>query len=117
MSEIHKLFPNAGALLTPHSHAELRITEKYARLNGAPGAKVGGLEPSRAGAGGFFQRYESSAIYWRQDVGTCWVLGAIYRRYLELGDELSYLGFPATDETDWTDPDTQQPGRISHFEQ
>jgi hypothetical protein len=78
-----ELFPNAGALLTPHSHAETRITEKYARLNGAPGAKVGGLEPSRAGAGGFFQRYESSAIYWRQDVGT-WGRGDVLgpRRHL-----------------------------------
>ncbi|GLZ00436.1 hypothetical protein [Actinoplanes sp. NBRC 103695] len=111
----HGQFPDAAALLTPRSRAERKIAAMYARLNGAPGAKVGELEPAQ-GTEGFVQRYESSAIYCRDGLPACWVLGAIFGRYVELGAEQSYLGFPATDELDWTDPDTQQTGRISHFE-
>lgn len=39
---------------------------------------------------------------------------AIRARWLD--EALSYVGFPVTDEMDWTDPDTNEPGRVSHFE-
>lgn len=56
------------------------------------------------------------SIYWSPVTGANAIWGAIWGRWLDLGAEASYLGFPVTDEMDWTDPDTQQPGRVSHFE-
>jgi len=65
---------------------------------------------------GRFNDFQHGAIYWHPETGACEVHGDIESRWKELGAEASYLGFPATDERDWTDPDTQQTGRISFFQ-
>ncbi|MFE1499778.1 LGFP repeat-containing protein, partial [Streptomyces albidoflavus] len=57
-----------------------------------------------------------TSIYWSPATDAHAIYGGVKRRWLELGGESSYLGFPVTDEMDWTDPDTQETGRISHFE-
>lgn len=57
-----------------------------------------------------------SSIYWRPDLGPAGVIGRIRDRWLELGAETSYLGYPLSDERQWYDPDTGKAGRISFFE-
>jgi hypothetical protein len=97
--------------MSPEIPAEREISAKYVALKGAPGGKVGGLEPSQRGRG-FFQRYDNGAIYWRRDLGTFWVLGAIYQKYLGRGAAPGFLGHPVTDET----PTGDGVGRFTDFE-
>ncbi|WP_144120933.1 LGFP repeat-containing protein [Catellatospora sichuanensis] len=59
--------------------------------------------------------YDGS-IYWSPATGAHPVYGGIRGRWLELGEEGSYLGLPVSDELAWTDPDTNKTGRTSHFE-
>ncbi|MBA3441951.1 MAG: hypothetical protein H0T92_18990, partial [Pyrinomonadaceae bacterium] len=57
-----------------------------------------------------------ASIFWTVETGAYAVYGAIRDRWAALGWERSYLGYPVTDEMNWTDPETQKPGRISHFQ-
>ena len=57
-----------------------------------------------------------ASIYWRLDTGALSVVGAIRERWVALGMEKSYLGYPVTDERDWYDPETGKPGRLSFFD-
>ena len=88
--------------------AEGPFLEHHARLNGAPGAPVSGVE--RVGSGRRI-RYQNGAIYERADGGTAWVVGAIGDRYNQLGGPSGWLGFPVRDEEAFPDE-----GRVSVFE-
>lgn len=57
-----------------------------------------------------------ASIYWTPNTGAQVIYGAIRKRWAELGWENSYLGYPVTDESPWTDPEKQKPGRVSHFQ-
>lgn len=82
-------------------------------------------ETSCGDQAGRFSRFRSvrlgnetpdSSIYWRADLGPVPVIGRIRDRWLELGAETSYLGYPISDERAWYDPDSGKAGRISFFE-
>ncbi len=47
---------------------------------------------------GYYQHFEQGSIYWRPSGGAHEVHGAIRAKYLSIGGETSYLGFPTTDE-------------------
>lgn len=77
-----------------------------------PGDKRGSLRYGTGAGLGFYQEFERGAIYWRQDLGACWVYGAIYVRYLSRGGEAGLLGYPTSDERSLSDRE----GRYSEFE-
>jgi hypothetical protein len=82
--------------------------DHVARLQGAPGEPLSGIE--KAGPG-FRVRYQNGSIDQRPDGGTAWVYGAIGERYEQLGSSLSWLGMPITDEMSFPEE-----GRVSVFE-
>ena len=61
---------------------------------------------------GRFNHFTGGSILWHPTVGAFEVHGAIRQKYLELGGEASFLGYPTTDET--TCPD--RIGRYNHFQ-
>jgi hypothetical protein len=81
-------------------------------FSGGPGAPQGDLQYGGGNGLGFYQFFQDGAIYWRRDLGACWVHGAIYQKYRALGAEEGFLGYPITDETGATDGT----GRFNHFE-
>ncbi|WP_020422864.1 polysaccharide deacetylase family protein [Amycolatopsis sp. ATCC 39116] len=58
------------------------------------------------------QWFDIGRIYWRNDIGTFEVHGAIGGKYFGMGSVTSFLGFPRTDET--TTPN--RIGRFNHFQ-
>jgi len=79
-----------------HLHeVQAAIDQKYNNLGGAPGKPTTDIE---FGAGeGYYRRYEHGAIYWHPQLGAYWVHGAIYEKYIALGAEASFLGYPLID--------------------
>ena len=61
---------------------------------------------------GRFNHFQGGSIYWHPALGTFEVHGAIRQKYLELGAEASFLGYPVTDETGTPDGI----GRYNHFQ-
>jgi hypothetical protein len=61
---------------------------------------------------GRFSHFQGGSIYWHPRTGAFEVHGAIRQKYLELGAEASFLGYPTTDET--VTPDGV--GRFNHFQ-
>jgi hypothetical protein len=61
---------------------------------------------------GRYNHFQGGSIYWHAASAAHEVHGAIRAKYLELGAEASFLGYPTTDET--TTPDTV--GRFNHFQ-
>jgi len=61
---------------------------------------------------GRYNHFQGGSIYWHPATGAHEVHGAIRVKYLELGAESSFLGYPTTDET--TTPD--KIGRFNHFQ-
>jgi hypothetical protein len=61
---------------------------------------------------GRYNHFQGGSIYWHPASGAHEVHGAIRAKYLELGAEASFLGYPTTDET--ATPDTV--GRFNHFQ-
>ncbi|MBE2213610.1 MAG: hypothetical protein IAE82_07050 [Opitutaceae bacterium] len=61
---------------------------------------------------GRFNHFLGGSLYWHPAVGVHEVHGAIRAKYLELGAEASFLGYPTTDET--ATPD--RVGRFNHFQ-
>jgi LGFP repeat len=61
---------------------------------------------------GRFSHFQGGSIYWHPTVGTFEVHGAIRQKYLELGAEASFLGYPTTDELGTPDG----VGRFNHFQ-
>jgi uncharacterized protein with LGFP repeats len=84
----------------------------YAGGGDVPGLPQGGVQYGGGAGLGFYQVYENGAIFWRRDLGACWVHGAIYDKYRALKAEAGFLGYPETDETGTADGK----GRFNHFE-
>ena len=61
---------------------------------------------------GRFSHFQGGSIYWHPGVGTFETHGAIRQKYLELGAEASFLGYPTTDELGTPDG----VGRFNHFQ-
>lgn len=89
------------------------ITDKYARLGGPMGMLGASQGPEFAAAGGYgrHQKFAHGSIYWSPDTGAHEVHGLILQRWLQLGGEAGYLGYPVSDELDTYD----RAGRVSKF--
>jgi hypothetical protein len=61
---------------------------------------------------GRFNHFTGGSLFWHPQLGTFEVHGAIRQKYLELGGEASFLGYPTTDETICPD----RVGRFNHFQ-
>ncbi len=61
---------------------------------------------------GRYNHFTGGSIYWHPDTGAHEVHGAIRTKYLELGAEASFLGYPTTHETKTPDG----VGRFNHFQ-
>lgn len=85
------------------------IAEKRAALGGL-GNPVSDLGPGADG--GFGQAFEGGTIHWHPQTGAHEVHGAIHERFLALGGDGGFLGYPTTDET--ATPDGA--GRYNHFQ-
>lgn len=69
--------------------------EHHARLGGAPGAEVSGVESVH---GGSRVHYQNGTIYQNPGGHTAWVIGLIGERYDQLAGPAGWLGFPLSDE-------------------
>ena len=65
---------------------------------------------------GKFNRFDGGVIYFSPAHGAFEVHGAILDRWEQLGFETSYLGYPESNESDWTDKISGHLGRTSRFE-
>ncbi len=65
---------------------------------------------------GLFNRFDGGVIYFSPSTGPNEVHGAILDRWVALGSERSYLGYPVSDEAAWIDRVSGRLGRISRFE-
>ncbi|HEY0947290.1 MAG TPA: hypothetical protein VGD81_18545 [Opitutaceae bacterium] len=61
---------------------------------------------------GRYNHFQGGSVFWHPAAGAHEVHGAIRAKYLELGAEASFLGYPTTDET--ATPDGA--GRFNHFQ-
>jgi uncharacterized protein with LGFP repeats len=92
------------------------IDEKYNDLL-SQGVDLGGAitdETPLADGVGYSRSYDGGTIYYHPDYGAFEVNGDILARYLYLGAEQSYLGYPVSDEQDDT-TDNAIIGRKSEF--
>jgi hypothetical protein len=90
--------------------ASKTIEDKYRQLNGAPGKSRSHVK--RGANGGYYRLYENGAIYWHPQLGSFVIYGEIFKKYLQLGAEAGFLGYPVSDEGIGLD----QIGRYSNFE-
>jgi hypothetical protein len=89
------------------------ISDKYLSLGGLTsflGAPVSG--EVAAAKGGVKQEFQHGSIYWHPSVGAFEVHGLIRERWLMLGAEASFLGYPLSDEA----PARNGFGRFNTFE-
>jgi uncharacterized protein with LGFP repeats len=99
--------------LPPGIGAGIRIEAKHRQLGGDGGflgAAVGDVQGSTDGRG-YFRRYQGGSIY-DGPGGTHEVHGAIRDRWILLGAETGFLGYPITDESGTPD----SVGRYNHFQ-
>lgn len=81
---------------------------------GLLGVPLHGELPTSDGIGRF-NRFRNGMIYWTPQTGAFELHGEILDRWSSLGFELSYFGYPISDEKDFSDPNIGN-GRISHFQ-
>lgn len=76
------------------------IGEKYTAFGGTTGflGAPTNNEKCNLRNAGCYQTFENGAIYWSQETGAHYVLGAIRSTWGDLGYERSYLGYPTSDE-------------------
>jgi len=65
---------------------------------------------------GRFNHFQGGSIYWTESTGAWEIHGAIRINWWELGGDRSDLGYPISDEENWTNPSNNSAGRISHFQ-
>lgn len=65
---------------------------------------------------GRFNHFEHGSVFWSPSTAAHEVHGAIRDKWASLGWENSYLGYPVSDELNWTDPILHLSGRISNFQ-
>jgi hypothetical protein len=93
------------------------IREKWASLGwerGFLGYPTTG-ETSTPNGKGRFNHFQGGSIYWSPDTGAHEVQGAIRDEWASIGWEESCLGFPTSDEQDFSEPDGVYT-RISYFQ-
>jgi hypothetical protein len=90
------------------------IDDKYAALGGSRGfLKLPVTEERITPDGvGHYRHYQGGSIYWSPATGAHEVHGLIRDKWASMGWELSFLGYPITDELRTPDGD----GRYNHFE-
>jgi hypothetical protein len=95
------------------------IYQKYVGL----GAEAGFLgfpqtdEQSTVFGTGRFNHFQRGSIYWTSQTGAWEIHGSIRNKWWQLDGDRSDLGYPISDEEDWTDPSSYYlAGRISHFQ-
>jgi hypothetical protein len=98
----------AEYLKTPEGKADAQIHAKWKSLKGIMGKPQGQL--LQIGQG-YCQAYDAGRIYYLEGVEAHWVYGGIGDRYTELGGPSSWLGWPTSDEQDFTEG-----GRASTFQ-
>ncbi|MBW4672495.1 MAG: hypothetical protein KME52_00135 [Desmonostoc geniculatum HA4340-LM1] len=96
-------------IFAPRILAERAINQKVPLYIGFIGQPVSDLIEYATDS--FVQRYEYGSMYWKRETKALCVYGGIYQHYQSLGSEGSWLGYPVTDETDFSEN-----GRISVFE-
>ena len=91
------------------------ITEKWEALKRAPGLPAETIGRGRSVlnkvGNGFFISYTTGRIYYNPTIGAFWVFGAIGDKYNQLGGPTGPLGWPTSDEQDFSEG-----GRVSTFE-
>nr|WKN39744.1 hypothetical protein K4G66_13695 [Tunicatimonas sp. TK19036] len=93
--------------------AEQQIQAKWKSLGGSPGLPVVPGREGLVGAGdGFYREYGNGRIYWSPSTNAHEVHGAILDKWLSLGAEHSFLGYPVGDETGTPDG----VGRFNRFQ-
>ncbi|MCM3906074.1 MAG: hypothetical protein ND866_30690 [Pyrinomonadaceae bacterium] len=104
---VHRVFTR---ILNIFLAAVQAIDAKYRQVGEGLGSPQA---PVKMGAGGgYYRRYQNGAIYWHPELGAFRVSGPIYQKYLQLGAEAGFLGYPTTDETKTADGI----GRFNHFQ-
>ncbi len=103
-----QLPPGAGEALLERARrrvAEAAILGKWNELGGAPGTSVtpAGQDNLVKIGSGYVRDYQFGSLYYPQSRGVFWVYGAIGDRYRALGGTESWLGWPTSDETDFTE--------------
>ena len=96
--------------------ASFFITEKFNELGGASGplgTTIGAILPAK-NKNGFVRPFKDGLITWHPDVGVHAIHGPIRAKWLELGGEDGFLGFPTSDVT--TGTDVNQLGTFAHFQ-
>ena len=89
------VFPRLSQTLKEMREAEKAINDRAAALGWA-GNPTSAFTASQAD--GYFRHFQNASVYWTRQSGAREVHGAIRDRYFQMGAELSYLGFPQTDE-------------------
>jgi hypothetical protein len=100
--------------LSPSGRADNEIEAKHNQYGGDTGfmgKAIDQLQSSPDGIG-FFKSFVAASIYWTSDTAAHEVHGAIRDRWVSLGAERSFLGYPITDETGTPDG----VGRYNHFQ-
>jgi LGFP repeat len=104
----------SGSPLPPGMGQAILIRAKYRELggeNGFLGSAISEVEVCADGKG-YRRRYQGGAIYVAPGIGVHEVHGAILDRWMLLGAETGFLGYPITDETGAPDG----VGRFNHFQ-
>lgn len=105
-----KFYPSVAELLRQIAAANKIIDGKYSEVHGVLGNPVSGLEYGAKDS--FYRKHERGAIYLSPSGVVHEVHGAIYQKYLALGAEAGFLGFPDTDEQSTV----FGTGRFNHFQ-
>lgn len=93
--EAVSISPRISEIFKEMLKAEKAINDRAAALGWA-GNPTSAFTVSQAD--GYIRHFQNASIYWMRQFGAREVHGAIRDRYFQMGAELSYLGFPQTDE-------------------
>jgi hypothetical protein len=110
--EAVSLFTPISQILKEMREAEKAINDRAAALGWAGNPTSAFTVPQ---ADGYVRHFQNASVYWTRQFGAREVHGAIRDRYLQMGAELSYLGFPQTDEISVVRSDGEEV-RYSNFQ-
>ena len=74
------------------------IATKYTALGGQATLGMVLSNEITASADGVYQRFQNGRIYWTSATGAWYIHGGSQTKYLSLGGDRSYLGYPTSDE-------------------